>query len=132
MDEEASDKYFVVSDDPAIQWADRDSRWINGMAERKPFPDSPRRIPPRNRFATKGGSEVPSQCAYASLSGAQGAKPEEVPCATRLAGLIGSCVGYLAIEQLLKQYSLRELAEVALEEYSRMIRTILQQLGQGN
>jgi len=65
-----SDKHFVVSGDPTIQWADRDSRWINGMAERKPFADSSRRIPPRNRFATKGGSEVRSRCAYASLSGA--------------------------------------------------------------
>ena len=45
---------------------------------------------------------------------------------------LGYYVGYLAIEQLLKQYNLRELAEVALQEYSRMIRTILQQLGQGN
>ena len=46
MDEKASDKYLGVSGGPTIQRTDRDSRWINGMAERKPLADSPQQILP--------------------------------------------------------------------------------------
>lgn len=41
----------------------------------------------------------------------------------------GYSVGYLAIEQLLKQYTLRELAELEPGEYPRVIGTALREIG---
>ena len=44
----------------------------------------------------------------------------------------GYYIGYLAIEQLLNQHSLRELAEVEPEDYPQMIGAPLQQIDEGN